>query len=191
MTAMTVALVVGSGVALAAVKFGTEGRDFIRGTNEDDVLYGRGSVDVVLGKGADDALYGDRGNDFLSGGSGTVEGNITFDRRGRVTSIIPDGEDRLFGGEGKDWLFAGSDDDVTFGGKGNDTLGLLFYEFIFDTGNDVFYGGSGNDEVWSFDGDLSRPFRDVVFCGGGRDRVIADPLDKVSGDCEKVRRLRF
>ena len=155
------------------------------------MLYGRGSVDVLSGKGADDVVYGDCGNDFLSGGIGTVEGNITFDQQGRVISIVPDGEDKLYGGEGKDWLFAGSGDDVNFGGKGDDTLGLFFFEFIFDTGEDVFYGGSGNDEVWSFDGDISEPFRDVVFCGDGRDVVIADPLDKVSNDCEKVHRLRF
>jgi hypothetical protein len=33
---------VGSGVALGAVQFGTEGHDVIRGTDGEDVVHGRG-----------------------------------------------------------------------------------------------------------------------------------------------------
>jgi hypothetical protein len=40
--AVGVALVVGSGVALGAVQFGTEGHDVIRGTDGEDVVHGRG-----------------------------------------------------------------------------------------------------------------------------------------------------
>lgn len=178
-----------AGVAVAAVGFGTQGRDFFRGTNGPDVFYGRGGSDVVLGRASGDILYGGEGNDFVGGGSGTIDGNVRFDRRGIVVRVIPDGKDTLYGGSGGDWLFAGSGNDVTYGGSGNDTLGLFFFEFIFDTGNDVFYGGSGSDEIWSFDGDLTRPSRDLVFCGNGRDEVLADRLDRVAGDCERVRRF--
>ena len=56
---MVVALVMGSGVALAAVKYGTEGRDVLIGTNEEDVLYGRGGSDFLAGREEDDVLYAD------------------------------------------------------------------------------------------------------------------------------------
>ena len=43
LTAMGVALVVGGGVALAAVEIGTDGHDDIKGTGGKDVVHGRGS----------------------------------------------------------------------------------------------------------------------------------------------------
>ncbi|MDQ4105848.1 MAG: hypothetical protein M3157_01555 [Actinomycetota bacterium] len=69
---MAIALVLGSGVALAAVKFGTEGRDALIGTNAKDVLYGKGGNDGLAGRGADDVLYGGDGSDFMYGGYVTV-----------------------------------------------------------------------------------------------------------------------
>jgi Ca2+-binding RTX toxin-like protein len=86
-------------------------------------------------------------------------------------------------------MFGGSQDDVLMGGSGNDEMGFYCYEFIFDTGDDTFYGGSGNDFVWSWDysGD-GKAQRDLVFCGGGRDEVLADKLDRLH-DCERVQRF--
>ena len=47
--AMAVALVLGSGAAVAAVKFGTDGTDFLVGTKVDDV-YGRSGDDSIDGR---------------------------------------------------------------------------------------------------------------------------------------------
>jgi Ca2+-binding RTX toxin-like protein len=173
---MAVALVVGSGVALAAVKFGTDGRDVLIGTNSEDKLFGKGGSDFLAGKKQDDVLSGDDGNDIMHGGA------VGW-------GMAPDGEDKLFGGDGSDCMFGGSLDDVLIGGPGNDDMGHYCYEFIFDTGEDTFYGGSGDDFVWSWDysGD-GKAQRDLVVCGTGRDEVLADKLDQLY-NCEKVERL--
>lgn len=76
------------------------------------------------------------------------------------------GDDRLLGGGGGDWLL---------GGPGNDRL-------EGGAGRDVSVAGPGNDTILSRDG-----VREVVNCGAGRDTVIADRLDVVSG-CEHVLR---
>jgi Ca2+-binding RTX toxin-like protein len=68
------------------------------------------------------------------------------------------GDDRISGLDG---------DDVIYGGRGADTLD----------------GGSGNDRIESRDED-SAP--DVVVCGPGTDRVVANSSDRVSSDCEEV-----
>jgi Ca2+-binding RTX toxin-like protein len=172
---MMVALVLGSGVALAAVKFGTEGRDVMKGTDDKDVFYGRGGDDALAGRGEDDVLYGEDGNDFLYGGS-------------FGWGIVSDGEDKLFGGNDSECMFGGSEDDVLHGGPGNDDMGHYCYEFIMDTGNDVFYGGSGNDDIMAVEAPFSQPDlqeRDIVFCGPGKDTVyFARGVDRVFG-CER------
>jgi hypothetical protein len=173
---MTVALVVGSGVAVAAVRFGTDGGDGLIGTNSADQLFGRGGGDFLAGKKQDDVLYGGDGYDVIHGGA------VGW-------GMAPDGHDKLFGGDGPDCMFGGSQGDVLVGGLDNDEMGFYCYEFIFDTGEDTFYAGAGNDFVWSWDysGD-GKPRRDLVFCGGGRDEVLADKLDRLY-DCERVQRF--
>lgn len=168
---MGMAFVVGSGVALAAVKFGTDGHDVLIGTNGTDQLFGKGASDFLAGKKQDDTLYGGDGSDVVYGGA------VGW-------GMATNGNDKLFGGDGADCMFGGSQDDVLIGGSGRDFMGVYCYEFIFDTGNDVFYGDSDNDFIWSWDG-----HRDLVFCGTGRDRVFADKkLDRLH-DCERVRRF--
>ncbi len=172
---MAVALVVGGGVAVAAVKFGTDGRDSLIGTNQEDVLYGRGGSDGLAGREEDDVLYGEGGKDFMHGG--------------RVGwGMAPDGEDKLFGGNGSDCMFGGSQDDVLHGGEGNDDMGHYCYEFIMDTGNDVFLGGSGNDDIMAVEAPFSQPDlqeHDLVFCGSGKDTVYYQKgVDRIF-DCER------
>lgn len=137
------ALALSAGVAGAAVKFGTEGRDFLRGTNEPDVLYGKGGPDGLVGRKANDVLHG---------------------------------------GDGPDFVFGGGDDDIMHGGNGRDFIGLG-PQLELDGGSDTMYGGNGNDEFVSVE---FRPRRDLVFCGGGRDRAFVDDLDLVADDCERV-----
>jgi len=50
-------------------------------------------------------------------------------------------------------------------------------------GKDYVYAGAGPDVIYARD-----IYGDVISCGPGRDRVFADRRDKVSKDCERVRR---
>ena len=133
MTMMAVALVVGSGVAVAAVKFGTDGQDFLMGTKEGDVLHGRGGTDFIDGRGGDDVLYGGAGGDEV----------ISFP-----------GDDILFGGRGNDFLIEGKGNNTLFGGGGND----FFQATAIDPDRpgsvnttpkkrDLVFCGSGRDTV--------------------------------------------
>ena len=133
MTMMAVALVVGSGVAVAAVKFGTDEQDFLMGTKDDDVLHGKGGTDFVDGRGGDDVLYGGAGGDEV----------ISFP-----------GDDILFGGRGNDFVIEGKGNNTLFGGGGND----FFQATAIDPDRpgsvdttprkrDLVFCGSGRDTV--------------------------------------------
>jgi Tol biopolymer transport system component len=80
------------------------------------------------------------------------------------------------GGRGADRLRGGRTSDLV--------CGLL--------GNDSISGGGGSDRLFGEDGDdlfLARDGEfDVVGCGLGRDRVVADRPDLVGRDCEQVSR---
>lgn len=67
--------------------------------------------------------------------------------------------------------------DILRGNGGRDTI-------AGGPGNDILFGGPGADMVRTRDG-----VADVVECGRGRDRVIADRKDSLRG-CEVVRRGR-
>lgn len=187
LAAIGVALVVGSGVAMAAVKFGTEGHDVIRGTDGEDVVHGGGSWDVISGLGGDDVLFGDEGGDAIHGGSFRL-GEIFDGNR-----MVPDGEDRIFGGDGPDCVWGGSEDDELYGGAGNDFVGTYCLDFVMDTGEDQMYAGSGNDHIMAVEAPFSAPAslqeKDIVFCGPGKDTVYFQKgVDQVF-DCERKNPL--
>jgi hypothetical protein len=48
---------------------------------------------------------------------------------------------------------------------------------------DTLSGGEGNDVFWV---DNDPAGKDIVTCGSGFDRVLADRADVVAPDCEKV-----
>ena len=184
---MAIALVLGSGVALAAVKFGTEGRDRIVGTNAKDVLYGKGGNDRLAGRGANDVLYGGNGHDVMYGGY--VRFGEMFNGRRLVPDgrLAPDGQDKLFGGKGNDCMFGGSENDILYGGPGNDIIGTYCYTDTLDAGKDIMYGGSGNDMIVAIDHtwNASKQQRDTVFCGSGKDTVYyVKGIDSTFG-CEQ------
>jgi Ca2+-binding RTX toxin-like protein len=77
------------------------------------------------------------------------------------------GNDRLDGGPGNDHLDAGRGFDRLLGGPGRDVLS----------------GGPASDLLFSLDGE-----RDILRCGAGVDAVVADRLDSVARDCERVSR---
>ena len=150
---------------------GTDGDDALAGTGGPDVIFGLGGDDLLSGLGGDDCLQGGAGDDVLTGGGGRdqLKGRAGSDRlRGQ------NGRDRLRGQGGRDRLAGGGGRDRLAGGAGEDRL-------KGGTGKDVLKGNSAADELKAADGT-----RDRVNCGGGRDKAIVDPKDKVSRSCEQV-----
>ena len=164
LVATMAALVLASGVALALNKVGTDGPDTLRGTNGDDNLFGKGGDDRLLALGGRDNLLGGAGKDYLSGGD---------ERR------LGGGNKNLVGGTGNDWVASGVGSDNAVGGPGNDFLN----ELIRDAAEDNYVGGPG-DDVFAVNNTPAA--RDVVVCGSGFERVLADRKDVVAGDCERV-----
>jgi Ca2+-binding RTX toxin-like protein len=91
----------------------------------------------------------------------------------------------LTGGPGADRLQTGEGRDTVDGGDGNDRLdsGAGPDELDGGLGVDTMQGGAGDDRLVSVDG-----LADRVLCGDGTDRVEADTVDDVAGDCETVVR---
>lgn len=182
LTVMITALVAGSGVGLAAIKFGSDKSEFMEGTRNEDVLYGKGGNDSLAGRGGNDVLYGNEGGDALHGGS------FEFDEIFHGRKMVPDGKDKLFGGPGDDCVWGGSGNDILYGGEGDDFVGTYCLDFIMDTGEDVMYAGEGNDDVMA----VEAPFRfrnlqepDIVYCGAGVDTIFYQKgVDRVFG-CER------
>jgi hypothetical protein len=73
------------------------------------------------------------------------------------------GNDRLDGGAGADRVFGDNGADLLIGGRGRDRL----------------VGGRGADLIRARDRQI-----DVIGCGAGRDRVVADPRDRIGRNCE-------
>ena len=161
---MALTLLVASGVALAAIRIGTEGPDTLRGTNGDDTLIGKGGNDTLFALRGQDQLFGGPGKDVLAGGS----------RFGPLG-----GDKNLLGGGGNDGVFGGDGSDNVVGEGGNDWLA------DHQRKSDTAVGGSG-DDVIDVVSDVRPSEKDTVVCGSGFDRVLADRNDVVAADCEKV-----
>ena len=67
------------------------------------------------------------------------------------------------------------------GGEGND---FLVEDGLREFSKDTLSGGSGNDVIDQWH--KPAAVKDVVACGSGFDRVIADRATLVAPDCEKV-----
>src|SRR5215212_10983920 len=175
LTVMIAALVLGSGIALAVNKVGTQGRDFLKGTDGADHLVGKGENDRIFSLGGKDHLIGGPGKDWVWGGSRrSLHGDLP------VHYTSSGGEKHLVGGSGNDVLWGGKGSDNAVGNSGNDLLiGGEYHHSVKDT----LSGGGGND-VFSVDNDPAG--KDIVRCGGGYDWVFADREDMVAADCEKV-----
>lgn len=134
-----------------------------------------GTAPFLIGTPGDDVLIGTAGRDVLSGRGGD---DCVFGRSG---------DDRLSGGTGADRILGSTGDDRVNGDAGDDRLdGASGDDAILPgAGKDKVTGGAGTDTVSARDG-----ARDTVDCGSGRDKVTADRSDKVSADCENVRRKR-
>jgi hypothetical protein len=108
-------------------------------------------------------VRGSSANDTLRG---TAKADRLVGGRGHDLILARAGSDRLEGGPGNDRLYGEQGDDALNGGPGADRL----------------FGGGGSDVHLVRDGK-----RDVVDCGLGKDRAIADPLDSLAR-CEVVSR---
>ena len=153
------------------------------GASAGDRFDGFAGHDLLAGFGGDDCLTGGEGNDRLVGGSGNDQldggaGDDSASGAGGADRVLGgDGDDRLTGGDGDDRLDGGAGRDNLHGGAGNDRL----------TGGlerDRLNAAGGQDHVNSADG-----VAEVVDCGRGRDRAVADRVDRTRG-CERVRRVR-
>jgi uncharacterized repeat protein (TIGR01451 family) len=145
----------------------------LRGGRDDDVLVGTGFGDRITGLEGRDLLRGGEGPDCLWGGTGddVVDGDGGDDQLWGG-----DGRDRLEGGVGDDRLIGGRKADQLSGGPGNDQL-------LPSSGRDRVFAGLGDDVIAARDG-----ARDVIFCGPGNDRVVADRIDVLRGCEQRSRR---
>ena len=199
-----------TGTAAADRIFAQGGDDFVDALAGNDCIdlgpgtdLGRGGRgnDLILGGGGSDRLTGGAGNDRLSAGSnddridagsgddrgfGDQGNDLVSGNSGNDTLGGGSGNDRLLGGAGRDDLFGDSGNDRVSGGSGNDRVsgGSGNDRINGGAGRDRLLGGSGNDRVSARDGN-----RDRINCGGGRDTVVADRIDRVSRNCERVRRV--
>jgi Ca2+-binding RTX toxin-like protein len=165
---MALTVLVASGVALAVTKIGTDGPDTLRGTN---------GADNLLGLGGNDRLYSLRGNDNLLGGSGK---DVVWGENNKGCRCPLGGNKNLYGGSGLDFVSGGSGSDNVVGGGGDDFMGDGEFEHAV---KDNLFGGAGNDGI----NVANKPgVKDVVACGSGFDRVLADRKDVVAPDCERV-----
>ena len=85
-----------------------------------------------------------------------------------VNKIVTNGTDLLAGTDGDDNLVGRGGNDFVKGLKGSDNLA----------------GGKGNDTILVDNGTAAE---DVVVCGDGFDRVVADRADLIAADCERVQ----
>src|SRR3712207_443332 len=200
---MVLALLLASGVAWAVNKVGTNGPDTLMGTNKADNLSGRGGNDVLFALRGNDNLLGGPGKDWVLGGDerrpfGGHKNLVGDTGNDGVNGGI--GSDNTLGGSGNDWgngdygsdraVVGGEGKDMVFGSRGSDRLGgeeggdWLVEGDLDDSWKDTLSGGDG-DDIFLVENVPAR--RDVVSCGRGFDRVIADRRDSVADDCEKVR----
>jgi Ca2+-binding RTX toxin-like protein len=169
---------------------GTRRADRIIGTGADEIIRGFDGADVLAGLGGSDCLFGGRGDDRLGGGQGgdliSGGGGADVIRGGPGDDSIESddynvtgggGADVISGGPGSDLIEGEGGDDVIRGGPGRDYIGG-------GPGRNTIDAGPGNDFVSSRNGKA-----EVIRCGHGFDRLVADPSDKPRG-CESVTRRR-
>jgi Ca2+-binding RTX toxin-like protein len=168
LAAMALALLLASGVAWAVTKIGTDGPDTLRGTNGDDNLIGKGGNDRLFSLNGRDTLLGGPGKDYVISGNEQRSGG---------------GDKNLLGGPGNDIVLGGWGSDKVVGGEGND---LLADGRPRDVALDIVSGEAGTDVIFVASLRLKASAEDIVTCGSGFDRVLADTKDVVAPDCEKV-----
>ena len=151
---------------------GTDGKDLLRGTNEDDVIRALAGNDKILGRKGNDLIEGNEGKDHILAGAGN---DTVFGGEGNDLIVDLRGDNLLNGNAGNDNILGGFGDDSIRGGTGNDNL-------VGGFGNDtfIFAPGEGKDFIVDFqltrdkiglvEGELS--FEDLSFTQEGRNTVL-------------------
>src|SRR5918997_1732622 len=126
--AMVVALVLGSGVALAALVEGNDRDNALTGTSYADTIRAYGGSDLVQALSGRDRIYGGYGSDHLYG---NAYGDAVYGGRGT---------DRLYGGYGDDHLVSRDlnsrgigQRDVLDCGPGHDTFAADHEDRVLNT----------------------------------------------------------
>ena len=182
----------GAGIDAVA---GGSGNDQLRGgaaglvgADGGDSLKGGDGNDVVLGDDGDDVLDGGLGSDALGGGAGTDTADYQF-RLQDITVTLDNQANDGTPGEGDN---VGSDVENVRGGGFDDTITGDQGSNLIEGGDGEDYadGGANVDQLSGGDaGDVVRSrdgVADNVVCGKGTDFVVADSMDRVQGDCDRV-----
>jgi Ca2+-binding RTX toxin-like protein len=205
---ITLTLLVASGVALAVTKIGTSDPDTLRGTHGADNLLGKGANDVLYALGGRDNLLGGQGKDWLMGGNQ----RRPFGAEGDKNMVGGSGNDGLLGGRGSDNTLGASGNDFlnrdigsdrAEGGQGRDLIegwtgsdrilgqgggDFLIHGPIEESSKHNILSGAEGEDIFLVEN--VPALKDIVWCGSGFDRVVADSKDLVAEDCEKVRLVR-
>jgi hypothetical protein len=128
-------------------------------TNNSVICTGTAKNDKIVGTSKSDEINSLEGDDFILGGKG---------------------RDFLSGGEGGDQINGESGDDSIGGGNGED---LMFG----GSGDDHIYAGQGTNNLYNKSEDI--PYKDLIDCGTGYDRVYVDDID-VYKNCEIVNDVK-
>ena len=158
LASMGVAILLASGVALAATFVGDAGPNLIVGTAASDSIFGQGGDDALHGGGSADAVYGGFGDDLIRGGPGNDNPGFAI-------------------GPAVKGLYGGFRDDRGEGNLGDDLI-------VGGAGGALLLGGFSDDQI----GDPGPGALDKIICGAGVDFVEASPGDFVAFDCERVER---
>jgi endoglycosylceramidase len=139
------------------------------GTRRSELLVGSRGKDVIVCGAGNDRAVGRAGADIIRCGPGAD----------RISA--GDGADRAYGGSGADRIRAGEGRDRAYGGPGADLVAGGAGPDLLSGGSglDRFSGGPHGDRLSARDGR-----RELLRCGTGRDRVVADRRDRLARDCE-------
>src|SRR3954454_3396535 len=160
--------------------------------------------DTLDGKAGDDKFVAGPNADLMTGGDGLDTVDYSGRQIRQAVSLDDEGNDGDFtdlasldtaavsgadnakqvenitGGSGKDTLTGNDQANVLTGNGGADTLEGR-------GGADSFNGGNGNDQILARTPTQGVSDKDtLISCGGGQDRVVADPEDVVDADCEDI-----
>ena len=156
--AMVVALVMTSGVAVAAaISCPNRDGDLCVGTSDADAMTGRDGSDDIRARAGGDSVKALGGKDLLRGGPG---------------------EDRLLGARGSDRLSGGGDIDVLEGGAGEDSLA----GGDADDRYNYLREGWGHDTISDLPVDDPSPAIDNELFIGGPDSTQPLSINLVSSD---------
>lgn len=121
---------------------GTDGTDFIIGTDLNEAIYYEGGSDIVFAAGGDDFIVSST-NPATSNTDGF---DMLYGAAGNDTILATGGAAYVEGGEGNDIMAGGAGNQIMYGGAGNDYL-LAGADMAggFHADVDMLYGGAGDD----------------------------------------------